>query len=61
MIEKAIGTETATLFVIETGIETETVIVIERKIVIETETVIEAGKETLPAVFVNANAIASVT
>jgi len=57
VIEKAIGTETATWFVIETGIETETVI--ERKIVIETETVIEAGRETLPAVF--ANAIASVT
>jgi hypothetical protein len=46
-IETAIGTETATWFVIETEIETETVI--------------EAGKETLAAVFANGNAIAIVT
>jgi hypothetical protein len=59
VIGTAIGTETATWSVIETGIETETVIVIERGI--ETETVIEAGKETLAAVSANGNAIASVT
>jgi hypothetical protein len=61
VIGTAIGTETATWFVIETEIETETVIVIERKIVIETETVIETGEEILAAAFANGNAIASVT
>jgi len=63
VIGTAIGTETATWFVIETEIETETetVTVTERRIVIETETVTETGKETLAAVFADGNAIASVT